>query len=172
MTITPAHARRKLFGAHELNASEIAAQTVALIVKLHEIGIEREARELNPDARHALRQLRSTPIADALRTWLTSKRQTVVKLDVTARAVDYSLSNWAALTRFLDDGHVPIDNNAVENSVRPVALGKKLAVRGFIASRRTLGQVAQPDRVGQAQRAPSMGLSEGRVRPSAHAQAA
>ena len=118
-----AHARRKLFEAHALNGSEIAAQAVMLIAKLYEI--ERDARELDPDARHALRQLHSKPIADVLRAWLLSKRQTLAKADVTARAIDYSLSNWAALTRFLDDGHVPIDNNAVENSVRPVALGRK-----------------------------------------------
>jgi len=118
-----AHARRKLFEAHALNGSEIAAQAVALIAKLYEI--EREARELDPDARKLLRQLHSKPIANALRAWLISKRQTLAKADVTARAIDYSLSNWAALTRFLDDGHVPIDNNAVENSVRPVALGRK-----------------------------------------------
>ena len=118
-----AHARRKLFEAHALNGSEIAAQAVALIAKLYEI--DRDARELDPDARKLLRQVRSKPIADALRAWLLSKRQTLAKADVTARAIDYSLSNWTALTRFLDDGHVPIDNNAVENSVRPVALGRK-----------------------------------------------
>ena len=118
-----AHARRKLFEAPALNGSEVAGQAVALISKLYEI--EREAHALDLDARKLLRQLRSKPIADVLRAWLLSKRQTLAKADVTARAIDYSLSNWAALTRFLDDGHVPIDNNAAENSVRPVALGRK-----------------------------------------------
>jgi transposase len=118
-----AHARRKLFEAHELNGSEIAAQAVTLIARLYEI--EREVRELEPGARKLLRQQRSRPIADALHSWLTAKRQALAKADVTAKAIDYSLSNWRALTRYLDDGNVPIDNNAVENSVRPLAIGRR-----------------------------------------------
>ena len=72
------HARRKLFEAHALNGSEIAAQAVTLLIaRLDET--EREARELDPDARHVVRQLRSKLIADALRAWLTSKRQTLAR---------------------------------------------------------------------------------------------
>ena len=118
-----AHARRKLFEAHEFNGSEIAGQAVTLIGKLYEI--EREARDLDPDARKWLPQQRSKPIAEALHAWLVSKRQALAKADVTAKAIDYSLSNWTALTRFLDDGNVPIDNNAAENSVRPLAIGRR-----------------------------------------------
>jgi transposase len=118
-----AHARRKLFEAHELNGSQIAGQAVTLIAKLYEI--EREARELEPEARLLLRQQRSRPVADALHTWLTAQRHKLAKSDVTAKAIDYSLSNWRALTRYLDDGNVPIDNNAAENSVRPLAIGRK-----------------------------------------------
>ena len=118
-----AHARRKLFEAHQLNGSEIAAQAVALIARLYEV--EREARELEPAQRLLLRQSRAKPIADALHAWLLEKRQTLVKADITAKAIDYSLSNWRALTRYLDDGQVPIDNNAVENSIRPLAIGRK-----------------------------------------------
>jgi transposase len=118
-----AHARRKLFEAHEFNGSEIAGQAVALIARLYEI--EREARELGVDARQRLRQQRSKPIVDALHTWLVAKRQALAKADVTAKAIDYSLSNWTALSHFLGDGHVPIDNNAAENSVRPLAVGRR-----------------------------------------------
>ena len=118
-----AHARRKLFEAHALNASQIAAQAVALIAKLYEI--EREARDFDPEARLLLRQQRARPIADALHVWLTAQRHTLAKADVTAKAIDYSLSNWRALTRYLDDGNVPIDNNAAENAVRPLVVGRK-----------------------------------------------
>jgi transposase len=118
-----AHARRKLFEAHELNGSEIAGQAVMLIAKLYEI--ERGARELEPEARWLLRQQRSRPIADALYAWLTEQRQKLSKADATAKAIDYSLSNWRALTRYLDDGNVPIDNNAAENAVRPLVVGRK-----------------------------------------------
>ncbi len=118
-----AHARRKLFEAHKLNGSEIAAQALALIARLYEV--EREARELEPAQRLLLRQSRAKPIADALHAWLLAKRQTLAKADITAKAIDYSLSNWRALTHYLDDGHVPIDNNAVENAIRPLAVGRK-----------------------------------------------
>jgi transposase len=118
-----AHARRKLFEAHQLTGSQIAGQAVALMAKLYEI--EREARQLEPEARLLLRQQHSKPVADALHTWLIEQRQRLAKADATAKAIDYSLSNWRALTRFLDDGHVPIDNNAAENAVRPLAVGRK-----------------------------------------------
>ena len=118
-----AHARRKLFEAHKLNGSEIAAQAVALIAKLYEV--EREARELQPLARQLLRQSHAKPITDALHAWLLAQRQTLAKADITAKAIDYSLSNWRALTHYLGDGNVPIDNNAVENSIRPLAVGRR-----------------------------------------------
>ena len=118
-----AHARRKLLEAHALNGSEIAGQAVTLIAKLYEI--ERLGAELDAQARGLLRQQRAKPIADALHAWLTEQRQKLVKSDVTAKAIGYSLSNWRALTRYLDDGNVPIDNNAAENAVRPLCVGRK-----------------------------------------------
>lgn len=118
-----AHARRKLFEAHQFNGSPIAAQAVALIAKLYEV--ERQARELQPEARRLLRQQHAKPVADALHAWLSEQRAKLVKADVTAKAIDYALSNWAGLRRYLDDGNVPIDNNAAENAVRPLAIGRK-----------------------------------------------
>ena len=118
-----AHARRKLFEAHELNGSQIAGHAVALIARLYEV--EREARELQPEARQRLRQQRARPVADALHAWLGEQRQKLAKADATAKAIDYALSNWTALTRYLDDGNVPIDNNAAENAVRPLCVGRK-----------------------------------------------
>jgi len=118
-----AYARRKLFEAHKLNGSQIAAHAVALIAKLHEV--ERDARELDPPARLLLRPSRAKPIADALHAWLLEKRQTLAKADTTAEAINCSLSNRRALKHDLDDGHVPIDNNAVENSIWPLSVGRK-----------------------------------------------
>jgi len=118
-----AHARRKLFEAHQFNGSEIAGQAVALIAKLYEV--EREARHLAPEERLLLRQQRARPVADALHAWLSEQRQRLAKADATAKAIDYTLSNWRGLTRYLDDGCVPIDNNAAENAVRPLVVGRK-----------------------------------------------
>ena len=118
-----AHARRKLFEAHQFNGSPIAAQALRLIAKLYEI--EREARELQPEARRLWRQQHAKPVAEALQTWLSEQRPKLAKADATAKAIDYALSNWRGLTRYLDDGQVPIDNNAAENAVRPLAVGRK-----------------------------------------------
>ena len=118
-----AHARRKLFEAFELNASQIAGQAVALIAKLYDI--EREAKDLEPEDRWRMRQQRSKPVAGALHAWLTTQRQLLARADATAKAIDYSLSNWPALTTFLEDAAVPIDNNAAENAIRPLAVGRK-----------------------------------------------
>ncbi len=86
---------------------------------------QREVRELAPDERRLRRQQDSRPIVEALHAWLVAKRQALAKSDATAKAIDYALSNWAALIHFLDDGHVPIDNNAAENAMRPLAVGRK-----------------------------------------------
>ncbi|MBA4177506.1 MAG: hypothetical protein C0505_13265 [Leptothrix sp. (in: Bacteria)] len=115
-----AHARRKLFEAHQFNASPIASHAVALIARLYEV--EREARELQSEARRLWRQQHAKPLADALHAWLSEQRPKLAKADVTAKAIDYALSNWSGLTRYLDDGNVPIDNNAAENAVRPLAM--------------------------------------------------
>ena len=69
-----------------------------------------------------MRQQKSKPIADALQQWLTQQRQKVPDGSATARAFDYSLKRWAALVRFIDDGDLPIDNNWVENQIRPIAM--------------------------------------------------
>ncbi len=64
-------------------------------------------------------------VADALNQWLRQQRQRVPDGSATARAIDYSLKRWTALTRYLDDGDLPIDKNWVENRIRPIALGRQ-----------------------------------------------
>jgi hypothetical protein len=118
-----AHARRKLFEAYKLNGSQIAGQAVTLIAKLYEV--ERDTKGLQAEDRQRARQQYAKPIADELHRWLVSQRHRLAKADATAKAIDYSLSRWAVLTRYLDNGEIPIDNNAVENAIRPLALGRK-----------------------------------------------
>ena len=62
--------------------------------------------------------------AAALKKWLLAQRQLVPDGSATAKAIDYSLKRWQALTRYIDDGDVPISNNWVENQIRPIALGR------------------------------------------------
>ena len=119
-----AHARRKLHDLYANHGSEIAEEGLRYFGALYEI--EREAREhsLNTDGRRLLRQQRSKPVAEALRQWLTRQRGQVPDGSATSKAIDYSLRRWAALTRYIDDGDLPIDNNHIENRIRPVALGR------------------------------------------------
>ena len=56
--------------------------------------------------------------------WMLLQRQKVTDGSAIARALDYSLKRWTALTRFLDDGQLPIDNNWIENQIRPIAIGR------------------------------------------------
>jgi len=117
-----AHARRKFYDLHQANQSQIAAQALETIGQLYQI--EREAKELPPDKRQQIRNEKARPIADALHQWMLAHRQKVPDGSGTARALDYSIKRWKALTRYLDDGAVPIDNNWVENQIRPWALGR------------------------------------------------
>ncbi len=117
-----AHARRKFYNLHEANQSALAAQALEYIGQLYMV--ERETKDLPPDKRHAIRHEKARPIADALHQWMLIHRQKVPDGSGTARALDYSLKRWTALTRYLDDGAVPIDNNWVENQIRPWALGR------------------------------------------------
>lgn len=64
-------------------------------------------------------------MAGALHRWCGSSSRRVPDGSETARAIDYSLKHWVALTLYLDDGDLPIDDNWVENRIRPVALGRQ-----------------------------------------------
>jgi len=117
-----AHARRKFNDLWVNHQSALAEQALQLFGALYDV--ERQARELSAEQRQRLRQLQSRPIADKLREWLLLHRQKATDGTALAKAIDYSLGRWNALTRFLDDGELPIDNNWVENRIRPIALGR------------------------------------------------
>ena len=118
-----AHSRRKFFDLHVSNKSEIAGQALTYIGQLYEI--EREVKSLSAEERQKIRQTRSKPLTDAMHEWMQLQRQKITDGSATAKALDYSLRRWGALTRFLDDGQLPIDNNWIENQIRPIAIGRK-----------------------------------------------
>ena len=117
-----AHARRKFHDLWSNHQSVLAEEALKLFGALYDV--ERQAREVNAEQRQRARQLQSRPIADKLREWLLLQRQKATDGTAIAKAIDYSLGRWDALTRFLDDGALPIDNNWVENRIRPIALGR------------------------------------------------
>ncbi|MGF6904767.1 transposase [Paraburkholderia sp. GAS348] len=104
-----AHARRKFYDLHTASKSEIARDALQYIGQLYEI--EREVQQLAPNERLDIRQQRARPIAEALHAWMTQQRVRVSEGSAIAKALDYSLRRWVALTRYLDDPQVPIDNN-------------------------------------------------------------
>jgi transposase len=117
-----AHARRKFYDLHAASKSEIAQDALQYIGQLYEI--EREAQQLAPDERLDIRQQQARPVAEALHAWMTQQRVRVSEGSAIAKALDYSLRRWVALTRYLDDPQVPIDNNWCENQIRPIAIGR------------------------------------------------
>ena len=117
-----AHARRKFFELHATNKSQLAEQALRYIQLLSEI--ESEIRDLEPDLRRRIRQEKAVPVMSALHAWMIVQRDLVPVGSAISRALDYSLKRWAALSRYLDDGAVPIDNNWAGNQIRPWALGR------------------------------------------------
>jgi len=117
-----AHARRKFFDLAQHGTSPVATKALEYIGRLYDV--ERELTDLDAPTRQQARQVRARPIADALQEWMHLTRQKVTDGSATAKALDYSLKRWAALTRYLDDGQVPIDNNWIENRIRPIAIGR------------------------------------------------
>jgi len=117
-----AHARRKFHELWANHGSQVGENALKLFGELYDI--EREVAGVQPPERQRIRQEMSRKVADALHQWLVGQRSKVPEGSATARAIDYSLKRWVALTRFIDDGDLPIDNNWVENQIRPIALGR------------------------------------------------
>ncbi len=118
-----AHARRKFDELVKANASEVARAAIQRIAWLYRV--EADARTMSTGERLGLRQERSGPLCEQLHVWLQLERQQVPDGSAIASAIDYSLNHWMGLTRFLSDGDVPIDNNHIENQMRPWAMGRK-----------------------------------------------
>jgi transposase len=117
-----AHARRKFFDLHVSGKSQIAQSALEQIARIYDI--EREIKELPAEERKRIRQARSKPLLDAFRQWMILHRQKITDGSATAKALDYSLRRWSALTRFVSDGQLPVDNNHIENQIRPIAIGR------------------------------------------------
>jgi transposase len=118
-----AHARRKFHEIHIAHASPTTTEAIARIAALY--AIEAEIRGSTPEIRKTIRQARAGPLVDSMRTWLEATLAKLSRKSDTAAAIRYALSRWSALTRYVDDGQLEIDNNAAERALRVVALGRK-----------------------------------------------
>jgi transposase len=118
-----AHARRKFHDLFVARKNEVNTEALRRIGELY--AIEAEIRRKPPDDRWRVRQERTRPLMDDFELWLRSTLSMVSQKGDTAKAINYSLNQWQALTLFIDDGAVEIDNNAAERALRAVALGRK-----------------------------------------------
>nr|WP_229207071.1 IS66 family transposase [Duganella sp. Root336D2] len=118
-----AHVRRKFFELHAANGSPVAAEALQRIGILY--AIERQAAHLPPKARLQLRQTKAAPALADMHTWLLAMQKAVAPGSGTGKAIEHALKRWPALVRYAESGTFPIDNNAVENAIRPIAIGKK-----------------------------------------------
>ena len=118
-----AHARRKFFDLHVANQSALAAKAMAHIATLYQF--ESQASAMSIEERKAYRQTHTLPALQILKAWLMQERLKFAPGSATTKAVDYTLGRWEALECYAHSGHLPIDNNPVENCIRPIAIGKK-----------------------------------------------
>lgn len=121
-----AHARRpwwELFLDSKRDPDSLAAEALRRIRALYDI--EGEIRGQPPEVRRAQRQARAGPLLAALRNWLEKLLPRVSAKSEIAQAIRYSLARWRALTRYVDDGRLEMDNNAAERALRGVSLGRK-----------------------------------------------
>jgi transposase len=118
-----AHARRKFHDIHAIHASPTTTEALARIAALYVI--EEEIRGKPADLRLNIRQTRARPLIDDLHNWMEKSLRALSPKSETAGAIRYALSRWRALTRYIDDGRLEIDNSAAERALRAVALGRK-----------------------------------------------
>jgi transposase len=122
-----AHVRRKFTEAAKVAGKKgKSAKTdyaLKLIGKLYQI--ERHVKDLSSKDRHRIRQEQARPIIDTLHDWLIRTRPTVPPKLALGKALTYLHNQWPRLTGYLDEGNYPIDNNRVENAIRPFVIGRK-----------------------------------------------
>lgn len=120
------HARRKVWDIHVRQhklAGTLAHQALQRMGKLYKI--EAEIHGKPPADRRRVRRESTAPLLEDLRTWMNATLSQVSAKSPMALAIGYALSNWTALTRFVDDGRIEAHNNAAERALRGVALGRK-----------------------------------------------
>ncbi|MEW6303670.1 MAG: IS66 family transposase, partial [Verrucomicrobiota bacterium] len=121
-----AHARRKFHEALEQTPGR-AGWVMRQLQHLYRIEARLREKRAGPTLRQAVRAHQSRPILERVKQALLRFKASGRHLpqSLLGEAIDYTLGQWTALEVFLKDGRVEIDNNLVENAIRPTALGKK-----------------------------------------------
>lgn len=117
-----AHARRKWVAARQ-SSPQVADHALELYGQLY--AIEDACKTLSAEQRKAVRQERAAPVLEKLRLFMQEQKPRVLPKSPVGEAITYAQNQWQALTRYLEDGRLKIDNNEVEQLMRAVALGRK-----------------------------------------------
>jgi transposase len=121
-----AHSRRHFFEAVQLNPKDpVATHIVARMDELFAIDAEARVQGMDFASRHALRKEQSRPLLDGIRKQIEAARATALPAGALAKACNYTLTLWEKLNRFLEYPELELSNNLAENSMRPVAIGRK-----------------------------------------------
>jgi transposase len=115
-----AHARRNFEELTQGGTSVVGLEAVRRFARIY--GVEAELKDFTDEERRTQRQRLAKPLWDELQQWLQLERRLVADGGPTAKAIDYTLGHWTALTRHLEDGAVAIDNNHLERQIKPWAL--------------------------------------------------
>ena len=118
-----AHVRRKFHDVIKLKASPIAEEALGRIGALYDI--EKRIHGMAAEERSTLRRQHAKPILDGLYDWISDTLPTIPQKQKLAEAMRYALSRWRALSLYIDDGRVEIDNNIAERAIRPIGIGRK-----------------------------------------------
>jgi transposase len=117
-----AHARRKFFDAQSFDQAKCEA-VLTLIAELY--NVEREYKESDAEQRQQARQQVSVPILNKIYETLSAFKKDTIPSSPLDKAIEYTLKRWTKLCLYTTDGNLQIDNNLIENSIRPIALGRK-----------------------------------------------
>jgi transposase len=121
-----AHARRKFVEAQKVQPKgKTGRADVALNLINRLYAIERELRDASDEQCYLGRQQYSLPVLEQLKGWLDKAQPQVTAQNVLGKALNYLASNWSRLERYVEAGHLPIDNNRAENAIRPFVIGRK-----------------------------------------------
>ena len=121
-----AHARRKFVDAQKVQPKGKTGRAdiaLNLINKLY--GIERDLKDSDDENRKAGRHERSLPVLAHLKSWMEKTQPQVTAQNALGKAINYLASNWNKLERYVEEGYLPIDNNAAERAIRPFVIGRK-----------------------------------------------
>lgn len=119
-----AHARRKFFEAKD-NNMDMAQYALAQIGLLYDVERQAKEQQMNEAQIYELRQKQSVPVLESLGKWMKDMYLKALPKSAIGKALGYSIERWPELMIYASDGKLNIDNNPVENSIRPVAIGRK-----------------------------------------------